>query len=489
MKKDMKMGILSELEPRRVFEFFELCSSVPHGSGNTKQVSDICVNWARSRGLDVTQDTYNNVIIRKPASKGYENAPTVILQGHLDMVCAKYPEDDLDMSKEPIKLMTDGEFVWADRTSLGGDDMIAVATAMAILDDDKLEHPALEAVFTTDEETGLNGAWGIDPSELKGRLMLNMDSEDEGVFTSGCAGGVRSLATLPLAIERRLSGVAFYNLSVAGLIGGHSGAEIQCERGNSNLLCARIVREVAKRMPVFINSIRGGIFDNVIPSKTVAVFAVPEGKTAEAESVMTSAAVDIKNELAAQDHGFCAVFEKCGCPGKVNTAVDSKKVLNLLFSMPNGVQGMSRSLENLVETSLSMGILDICPGKMMFKSSIRSSVQSRKEWMADRVKTLVETFGGTVDFANEYPAWQYQPQSDLRDTACRVYKNLYGRDAQVLAIHAGLECGIFASKLEGLDCIAFGPNMRDIHSVNEKLEVASVERFYRLVCAILKELN
>ena len=483
------MSNISELNPTRVFTFFEYLSSVPHGSGNTKAISDLCVRFARERGLEVKQDAINNILIRKPASAGYENAPAVILQGHLDMVCAKHPEDAVDMAKEPVKLRTDGKWLWADRTSLGGDDIVAVATALAVLDDDSLPHPALECLFTVDEEDGMDGAIGLDPAWISGRRMLNLDSEDEGVFTVGCAGGAHVNARLAVRRDALPAGTKIYKLTVDGLRGGHSGVEIDCERGNSNLLTARILLAVADTCGARVAALDGGVFDNVIPSKTEAIFAVDAENAAKAEEQVQKCVAEIRAELAVADPDMRVTLEPAAYAGAFVTAADSRRLLSLLFLLPNGVMAMSQSLKGLVQTSLSCGVLHLEADSLYFNTFVRSSVNSEKETLIKKLTELLSLYGAEATVDGHYPAWEYRADSPLRDVAMRTYKELTGREAKVFATHGGLECGVFSDKLPGLDCIAFGPNMQEIHSVNERLDVASVARFYDLVCAILKNLK
>jgi len=486
------MGVLSNLTPKKVFEFFELCSSVPHGSGNTKQVSDICVQFAKDRGLEYKQDELNNVVIYKPASRGYENAPTVILQGHLDMVCAKYAEDPIDMTREPITLKTDGEWVWADRTSLGGDDMIAVAAALAVLDYDTLEHPALEAMFTVDEETNMGGAEGMNPDWLKGRLMLNMDADDEGVFTVGCAGGAHVLGEFPAKKSALGDGYTTFEMVVNGLLGGHSGGEIHCERGNSNLISARILYNIAgiSGIETRLAKFEGGSFDNVIPSSTTTVFAVPTSDSDRALSVANNIADIVRAELAPSDPGVRITIEKKDEAAGFASAADTLNILTFMYLLPNGVQNMSMVLPGLVQTSLNNGIAKLGDDKMFINCFVRSSVNTQKFYITTKVEALIRMCGGAVSgHDHTFPAWEYKTDSPLRETAMKVYKDLFGKDAQVFATHGGLECGLFCDKLPGLDVIAFGPDMVDIHSVKERLNSGSVDRFYRLLCGILKEIK
>ena len=483
------MKISSLYEPKKVLEFFELLSSVPHGSGNTKQISDICVNFAKERGLDYTQDDWNNVIIRKPGSPGKENCEPVILQGHLDMVCAKLPDDPVDMSVTPVKLMCDGTWLYADKTSLGGDNIIAVSTILAILDDDSLARPPIEALFTTDEETGMFGANGLDASLLKGKRMLNLDSEEEGVFTVSCAGGVRANCFIPVKREAAGADSVCYEITVGGLLGGHSGMEIAKERGNSNKLAARLLFDAAKRFGVRLCKLEGGVFDNVITAKTTATVFVEKSKAAEFENFIAEYDKIYKNEFASSDPGVYVAAEKTGYGGEAVTAEDSERALRCLFILPQGVQTMSVDIPGLPETSLNMGILKLEDNGIKCNFSIRSSVRTKKEELYKKVETLVKMCGGSVEPKNSYPEWAYRKDSPVRDTALEAYREIYGKEGVISATHGGLECGLFSDKIPGLDCVSFGPEMYDVHSVRERLNLASAQRIYKLVCLILAKLK
>ncbi len=474
-------NVLKRLAPERVFSIFEHLSSVPHGSGNTKAVSDLCVGFARERGLECIQDGYNNVIIKKSASAGYENRPPVILQAHLDMVCAVSPDRPVDMSREPVKLVTDGEYVWADGTSLGADDMIGVACALALLDDGEAAHPPLEVLLTTDEETGMYGASGLDASALAGKRLINLDSEDEGVITAGCAGGLHLDSGLNLSRRRVAKESVFYRLCVSGLLGGHSGAEIDRERGNSNLIAARIIREAMEAEPRLC-AFAGGAFDNVIPSKTEATFAVPRELAKTAEELVRISADVLNDEYAASEPGLEITLEETGACASAVTFADTFRVATLLLLLPNGVLNMNIELPGLVETSLSTGIAKLDGGRFRFTTFIRSSSDNRKQSVFRRVQALIEdVFGGTVKIRGNYPAWRYRSDSELLASVKDAYLRVSGKEATVFATHGGLECGIFCGKIPGLDCVSIGPDMSDIHSVNERLNVASVGRFYEIL--------
>ena len=481
------MGVLSNLEPKDVFSYFEYLSSVPHGSYNTKQVSDLCVRFAKERGLRCRQDALNNVVIWKDASPGCEQAAPVILQGHLDMVCAKADGCQIDMAREPIRLRTDGQSVWAEGTSLGGDDGVAVAMALAVLADDSLKHPPLEAVFTVDEEVGMDGAAGLDCSDLKGRLLLNIDSEDEGVFTVCCAGGLRLDCSLPAA-SRPLDGERGFMLSITGLLGGHSGVEIDKGRANANHLMGRVLYMARDAVPgLRLAGLRGGQFDNVICRACEAMVAVPAADAPALERFVEDFAAVLRLEYAAGDPDLSLKSAPCA----VDTALsadDTARLTELLFLLPQGVQERSLDFPGLTETSLNLGMISLNPEGLRFTYSLRSCVDSRKELLRRRVRAAVERAGGTVSERGNYSSWQYRRDSALRALVLDAWRAVSGSEGRIHATHGGLECGLFMGKLPGLDAVSFGPDLTDIHSARERLDVASVQRVYALVREILRRL-
>ena len=482
------MGILSGLRPKRVFEIFELLCSVPHGSGNTKQISDLIVGFAKGLSLEVTQDGFNNVIIKKPGSKGFENAPPVILQGHMDMVCVKTPECDLDLKKDGLRVRTDGEWVWAEGTSLGGDDGIAVAISLAVLEDNSIIHPPLEVLITVDEETSLEGAKNVDLQGLKGRRLLNLDSEEEGVFTVSCAGG------LGCGCRLAVSGISpengkYYNVKISGLTGGHSGAEIHRQRGNANKLLARFLLKANRELGLLLEDFRGGDFDNVIPKTAEASVWLPDEHADDFERLAGEYEKIYKAELGFTDPGLLLTVTPKADLGKTADPECTKAALTCLFATPDGVQAMSNEVPGLVQTSLNLGVIRMDENTLTFNFSIRSSKSTEKRAVFEKVRAIVEAAGGRAEILSEYPAWEFVRESKVREAALKAYNNVYGGEARVAGIHAGLECGILAEKLPGLDAISFGPDLRDIHSVNERLGVASTERLYRLVTELLKILT
>jgi len=479
------MAVLSGLEPKAVFTYFEKLCAVPHGSGNTKIISDLCVGFAKELGLKWRQDALNNVVIWKGGTPGYENAEPVILQGHMDMVCAKTEHCDKDMTREGLDLATDGEYVWAEETSLGGDNCIAVAMALALLADKTMPHPPLEAVFTVDEEVGMEGAFGLDCSDLKGRQLLNLDSEEEGVFTVSCAGGVRMDCRLP-GSRGPLTGETGYAVTISGLQGGHSGADIDKGRASANVLAGRVLYSAMERVPgLRLADVRGGKFDNVICPFNVAKVAVPAGKEAEFEAFIREFDGVLKNEYAGCDEGVTLVCQRTA----VETALspeDTHRILRTLLALPQGVQAMNADFPGLVQTSLNLGVMSVEADGLHLTLSIRSCIASQKAMLCQRVRAVIETGGGTAEERSGYPGWQYQRESAMRQRLMEVYRDLNGKDAVIEATHGGLECGLFIEKLPGLDAVSLGPELRDIHSPRERLGVASTQRVYRLVCEFLK---
>ena len=479
------MSILSNLKPAGVWKFFEELCQIPHGSHNEKAISDYCVAFAKERGLSVWQDDAWNVIMVKEASAGYENAEPVILQGHLDMVCVKKPDCDLDLEKEGLRLAVDGDYVYAEGTSLGGDDGIAIAYALAILDDDSIPHPRLEVIFTTCEEVGMDGALALKPSMLKGHTMLNLDSEEEGIFLVSCAGGVSMDITLP--IERIQSEGMGAVLTVEGLLGGHSGVEIHKGRGNANLILARVLACLHEKVDYQVVSLSGGLKDNAIPRESSAKLLLPKGSAEQAKAFCEAYTQILQKEYASTDSGITVRLELTGEEKAEGMRLDSfKKALMLLLSLPCGVQAMSGEIEGLVETSLNMGILDTREQELYFCYSLRSSVGSAKEWLTQKLCMIAKSHGGTVSLRGAYPAWEYKKDSPLREDMVRIYEKMFGNQPKVEAIHAGLECGVLASKIPGLDCVSMGPDILDIHTTEERMRISSVERMWAFILAVLK---
>ena len=475
------MNVLSHLEPKNVFRFFEDLCAIPHGSGNTKAISDYCVAFAKERGLEHYQDSDNNIIIVKQATPGYESAAPMILQGHLDMVCEKEPDCAKDMDREGLDLAVEGDFVTAKGTTLGGDDGIAVAMALAILDAKDIPHPRLEAVFTVDEEIGMLGAVSLDVSPLKGRQLLNLDSEVEGVFTVSCAGG--NVSTCQLPITRAPFQGSALTLTIGGLQGGHSGTEIHKGRANSNMLMGRLLQAMAGVTDLRIVAVNGGLKDNAIPIKTQAQVLVADAAAARAAAQEMAACFAAEYRVTDPN---VAVSVEDGGAGEAMDAPSTKKVLCLLTCSPNGVQVMSADIQGLVQTSLNLGILATQSSLVRASFCVRSSVESQKEMLKARLATLMEQLGGSVEFFGDYSSWEYRADSPLRDRLVAVFQEQYHRDPSIEAIHAGVECGIFSGKLPGLDCVSIGPDLLEIHTPRERMSISSVQRLWSFVLEVLK---
>ena len=475
---------LAGLNPANVFGYFEKLCSMPHGSGNTKIISDYLVSFAQEQGIRYVQDELNNVLMFQEGTCGYEDHAPVILQGHMDMVCEKDADCPIDMEKEGLDIAHDGECVFAKGTTLGGDNCIAVAYAMALLADKTIPHPPLEVIITVDEETGMFGAAGVDLSELKGRTMVNMDSEDEGIFTVSCAGGARGTISLP--VQRRAVYGPCVRLTVEGLQGGHSGVEIHKNRANANKVMGELLSRIQKLMPLCITSLNGGAKDNAIP-RSCQVTLVALGMYIERINEITE---QLQKEIREQfDEPEVKIYgdDVDALGGNALTTEDTAKAIALLCAAPNGVQSWSQDIDGLVQTSLNLGVVRLEENlKMTF--AVRSSVNQEKRDLLDKLKALAQFNDAGYSEVGDYPAWEYKKDSRLRDTMVEVYSKMYGKAPQVVAIHAGLECGLLSDKLPGLDCVSIGPIMHDIHTSREKLDIASVGRTWEFLLEVLKAL-
>lgn len=468
--------VLSGLEPKRVFEIFEDICAIPHGSGNTKAISDYCVNFAREHGFGVIQDELNNVIINKPASAGYENAPPVVLQGHLDMVCEKEPGLDFDFEKDALKLQIKGDLISASGTTLGGDDGVAIAIALAVLDDKTLKTPPIQVIFTSDEETGMYGAKALDASLLTAKRFISLDCGKEGAFTAGCAGGVCVKTDIQAETEKIKKEA--YKIEVSGLCGGHSGEEIHKGGLNANKVLGEFLSTLKN---VRISEISGGDKDNAIPVYSSCVISCDGDVKSAAETFRNKATVPADKGLEISVSG---TVSDTFCTGE-----SSKKIIDLLCALPFGVQAMCKEIEDVVETSLNIGVMGLRGNTFSVLLNLRSSVSSEKEALKNRVIAIGESFGGKVTAFGDYPAWQYRQNSPLRETVMTVFKEMYGKTPTVRVIHAGLECGIFSGKIADIDAIAMGPDMFDIHTSRECFSISSLARTYDFVCRILEALK
>lgn len=477
--------LLEQLAPKTVWHFFEEICAIPHGSRNCKAISDYLMRFARERGLEARQDEAYNVVIFGPGTPGYEDHKPVILQGHMDMVCVKEPDYDLDFEKDGLCLKYDDQAVFAEGTTLGGDDGIAAAYALAILDSKTIAHPPLEVIITTDEEIGLLGADALDCSDLKGRTMINLDSEEEGILTVSCAGGATAILSLP--VSRKPVYGPCWHLAVSGLQGGHSGQEIGCGRANADIVLGQLLARANKENPLRLTKIQGGAKDNAIPRSCTATVV---SMTMD-EETLPRLAEELQEEIRSnykEPEAIVAaeIVEAMG--GMAMGGEDTEKVISLLCAVPNGVQAMSKEISGLVQTSLNLGVLDMEGETVKLTFSVRSSVGGEKEALLDTLRREVEERGGSFLVEGAYPAWEYRKDSPLRDLMCQVYKELFEKEPEIQAIHAGLECGLFSGKMAGLDCVSIGPDMQDIHTSRERLSIASVERTWRYLLEILLRL-
>ena len=480
----MEAKRLAGLEPAAVFGYFEEICAIPHGSRNTKMISDYLVGFAKEHNLAYIQDEMNNVILFAPGTCGMEDRPPVILQGHIDMVCEKEASCPIDMAAEGLDVTHDDTCVYAKGTTLGGDDGIAAAMAMALLADDTIPHPPLEVVMTTEEEIGLLGATAIDLSQLKGRTLINLDSEAEGVFTVSCAGGCTACISLP--VERRAVYGPCIRLTVDGLQGGHSGADIHLKRANANKIMGEFMSRIQKLMPLCLTSLSGGAKDNAIPRSCQATLVAMGINLERINDIAAALQEEVRANYDEPDATVQA-FDVDALGGNSLSTESTAKVISLLCSAPNGVQKWSADIEGLVQTSLNLGIAKL-GDRFSATFSVRSSVNSEKQEVLDQLKALAEMLDGTYSQDGEYPAWEYRKESHLLDTMVRVYREMFAQEPKVEAIHAGLECGLFSQKLPGLDCVSIGPQMHDIHTTRERLEIASTERVWKFLLEVLKNL-
>lgn len=482
------MSVLNNFEPKKVLYYFEEITKIPHGSGDTDAISEYCVEFAKKHNFFVTRDSSNNVMIVKPASNGRENDQTVIIQGHLDMVNEKTDESTHDFSVDSLKLYVEDGFIKAEGTTLGADDGIAVAYALAILDSDNISHPRLEVVFTTDEEIGMVGASAFDTSSLQGRMIINIDSETEGVLTSGCAGG----ATVEANIDVRYcmtEGIK-YNISISNLTGGHSGEEIGKERANANVLLGRILNEASKNSDIEILDICGGTKDNAIPRNAVADVVIHDNEEIDFIESVKATVANLKKEYANTDPDMKIVVSKTG-EGvfKVLFKEDTISLVTFLNMLPNGVDRMSTDIAGLVETSSNLAIIKLENETFKITELIRSSIGSRKEALVDKIRIITAYIGGYINITSEYPEWSYKKDSVLRDIMVDSFDKLYGKKPKIDVIHAGLECGYFASKMPDADIVSFGPDNIDIHTPDERVSIDSIKRTYDYLVEILRNIK
>lgn len=482
---------LRELKSFEAFNFFREMNEIPRGSGNEKAISDWLVKFAKDRNLEVIQDNALNVIIKKPGTQGYENAPTVILQGHMDMVCEKNQGTIHDFEKDPIAFIVDEDILRANGTTLGADNGIAVAFGLAILDAKDIPHPPIELLVTTEEETGMGGAMNLDPANLNGRMLINIDSEEEGTLLVSCSGGVRSRMSVPVQYEDASEGYRTLAVRIRGLKGGHSGMEINKERGNSNKLMGRFLMDLNAVVDFKLASLNGGAKMNAIPREADAIILVREEDIAKVEAKIVEWNKIFANELQGIDPDLNLTVETIQENATRVFVQESKiKVLRMLFLMPNGIKTMSMAIKGLVQSSTNIGVVTTTNDAVVFDSAVRSSVKSLKKAICDEMIVLTEILDGSIEFESDYPEWQYNPNSKIRTVFENVYEKIFGNKPHISAIHAGLECGLISDKFNGeIDQISFGPNIYDVHTPDEHISISSVDRMYNYLLEVLREIK
>lgn len=483
-------GKLNNLEPNLVFYYFEEISQIPRGSGNEKAISDYLVSFAKGKNLKVIQDDALNVIIKKPATKGYENAPGIIIQGHMDMVCEKNKNTKHDFEKDPLNLRVIDDMIYATDTTLGADNGIAVALGLALLASDNIPHPALEVLITVQEEVGLNGAAAIDEKNISGKYLINIDSEEEGKLLVSCSGGARTTQSLPIVWENAKADLISYGISIGGLKGGHSGMEIHKGRGNSNKLMGRLLNHLNSSFEYYIKEINGGSKMNAIPREADAIILLSPAHVAKLENEVAKYNKIFKNEFRASDAEVNINIEKIDYHYVEVFSKDTKdKAITSLVLIPDGVQSMSMEIPGLVESSTNLGVVTTSNSEISFESAARSSVRSLKANIVSIGKTLAEATASSFNVSSDYPEWEYNPVSELRKIFIEVYEEKYGAKPEIIALHAGVECGLFSEKLPGLDMISFGPNTYDVHTPDEHVSISSVERTWDYLLAVIKKIK
>ena len=477
------MNKLTGLKPEKVFEYFEQISAIPRGSGNMKPIADFCENFAKINLFDYVRDEANNVIVYKPATKGYENAAPVILQGHLDMVCQKDNRIDIDFEKDGLDIYVDGDYIKAMGTTLGADNGIAVAMIMSILASKDISHPPVEALFTTDEETGMFGAAALDGSLFKGKMLINLDSEEQEKLTVSCAGGSEFKMEIPVKREKK-NGTEII-ISLTGLKGGHSGIEIDKGRINASILAGRFLNELTD---FHLISITGGDKSNAITN--ACKIKLLTDATDEFIDIINKCVEVVKKEISDIEPGF-EISVSAGEKGDFEVIDESSKdklCFALLF-MPNGVQSMSATIDGLVETSLNLGILKTDADKITFVSALRSNKHVALDALESKLKAFAKFIDCTFETSGHYPPWEFKENSPLQELYKNCFKEKFGYEPIVEAIHAGLECGMLSSKIKDLDAISIGPDLFDVHTTNEKLKISSAREMYELVCDLLSKMK
>ncbi len=471
----------------KVLERFEQISSVPRGTKREGKISQWVQDWAKAHGFSSRADSAGNLVIYIPASSGMKNAPTIILQGHMDMVCEKTPDSTHDFMRDPIHIIRDGDWLKADRTTLGADNGIAIALALALAEDANASHPPLELLFTVEEEIGIVGASGLDSSLLSGKTLINLDSEEEGTLIVGCAGGKTTFVHLPCTEEILPPDHDIFHLSISGLQGGHSGADIHKHRASANKILTRALDRIVQKVPIRLVALKGGTARNAIARDAEVSFACPKGRETVCREFIAAFELEARDEYSKSDAGLSISFEssQVKSDAKGFGLADSAKVIQLLMALPHGVMYMSASVEGFVETSTNLAVLEMKDDGLHITTLQRSNVMSRLDEIDRHIEAGARLAGAEINFTEGYPAWQPDMDSPLLDRSMKVYEALFKQKPEVSIIHAGLECGIIGDRCGGLDMVSLGPTIKGAHSPDERLYIPSVERVWSLLETLL----
>ena len=483
-------NVLGNLKPTALFKNFEALTQIPRGSGNEKQVSDFLKKFGEDLGLETIQEECLNIIIKKPATTGYENGPVVILQGHMDIVCAKEEGKEFDFEKDGIPLVLDGDMIRTDGTTLGADNGIAIAMAMDLLESKDIPHPPIVALFTVSEETTMGGAENLNTKNIRGDILINIDSEEEGIMTTSCAGGVDNIVELPIILEDKDNkGNKGYKISIKGLLGGHSGIEIDKNRANANILMGRVLDDLREEIFFDLYDIYGGEKINAIPKFAHAHIIIDGNDVDELNKVIDNYNEIFRNEYKTADPNIKVAISDCDIKDQVFSLETKNSCIDILKLIPNGVQTMSADIEGLVESSTNLGVLQCDEDKIIFRNAVRSSVLTLKYEINSKIEILSHLNGGKMILEADYPEWEFKKESRIRDLMAKIYKQTYGKDMEVAAIHAGLECGLLKEKVGDIDMVSIGPDIHDVHTPDEHISASSIQRVFEFLCKTLKELN
>jgi len=477
------------LEPKILWQYFENIIKVPRPSGKEEKIRQYLVDFGKKFNLETVTDKTGNILIRKNATSGMDGVKPVVLQGHMDIVAEKNANSNHDFENDAINAYIDGEWITANGTTLGADDGIGIAAMLAVLSDKELKHGPIECLFTVEEETGLTGAKGLEPGFLNGKTLINLDSEDEGELFIGCAGGIDTLATLSYKTKRVHNNSIAYNISVNGLKGGHSGDEIDKGLGNSNKILNRILWHATNLYKIKISNFDGGNLRNAIPREASAIIVIREKHKNNFENYLKEISREIRNELAVTEPGLQIKHERVEKPGEVLREGVQKRLLNAIYACPHGVVTMSQEMQGMVETSTNLASVKFIEGnRILITTSQRSSVDSAKQDIADQVASTFRLAKAKVEYTGGYPGWAPNPDSEIAKLLSGSYEKLFNEKPVIRSIHAGLECGLFLEKYPDLDMISVGPQMKGVHSPDEKLHIGSTQRFWKLLVDVLENM-